>query len=73
MTVPVVWLSYKSETPARGYWDQAMVEALFSHDLWRPVGAHEFEHLTSLDGLEGASSARRSSRGHASPEIGGWG
>ena len=31
-----------------------MLEALFSHDLWRPVGAHEFEHLTSLEGLDGA-------------------
>lgn len=27
---------------------------MFSHELWRPVGAHEFEHLTSLEGLQGA-------------------
>src|SRR3954469_25452903 len=54
MKVPVVWLSYSASTPARGYWDQGMMEALFSHDLWRPAGAHEFQHLESLEGLDGA-------------------
>ena len=52
--IPVVWLSYSDQTPARGYWDQGQLEALFSHELWRPVGAHEFKHLYSLDGLDGA-------------------
>lgn len=54
MTIPVVWVSYRKETPARFYWDQGMIEGLFSHELWRPVGTHDFEHLTSLEGLEGA-------------------
>jgi hypothetical protein len=54
VTVPVVWLSYSEKTPARGYWDTSLLEGLFSHEVWRPFGAHEFEHLTSLEGLEGA-------------------
>jgi hypothetical protein len=52
--IPVVWLSYDEKTISRGFWDQAMLEALFSHELWRPVGAHDFKHLDSLDGLDGA-------------------
>lgn len=55
MNIPVVWLSYDKETPARGYWDQGMIEALFAHDLWRPVGAHTYRHILSLpEKVEGA-------------------
>ena len=46
MTVPVVWLSYGKRRRHGAIWDQGMLEGLFSHELWRPVGAHEFEHLT---------------------------
>lgn len=50
--IPVVWLSYKEEIPARGYWDQGMVEDLLNNRIWRT--GYEFTHLTGLDGLEGA-------------------
>lgn len=53
-TLPVVWLSYKDGTPGRGYWDMGMLEAMFAHELWRPVGAHKFRHLLSTEGLDGA-------------------
>src|SRR6478752_5223008 len=52
--IPVVWLNYRPDVEARGFWDEGLLECLFSHELWRPVGAHEFEHLTSLEGLESA-------------------
>lgn len=54
MTTPIVWLSYNPDIPPRGYWDMGMIEAMFAHETWRPVGAHEFRHMTSLEGLEGA-------------------
>lgn len=55
MICNVVWLSYKEEVPARGYWDQGILEDLFSKKLWNPVGGYDFEHVYSLDGVkEGA-------------------
>lgn len=51
MIVPVVWLSYKDNVPPRGYWDQGILEDLFSKKLWNPVGGYEFEQVYSLDGI----------------------
>lgn len=45
MKVPIIWLSYKENTPPRGYWDHGIIEDLFSGKLWRPAGYnYEFEH-----------------------------
>lgn len=48
MTIPVVWLSLKDGTPARGYWDHGMLEALFAGSLWRTPLWPEFEHYEGL-------------------------
>lgn len=52
MIVPIVWLSYKDNVPARGYWDQGILEDLFSKKLWNPVGGYDFEYVYSLDNIE---------------------
>lgn len=41
--VDVVWLTYKDETIARGYWDQGMLEDLFAR-RWAIPGFREFVH-----------------------------
>lgn len=53
MKIPVVWQSFNPKTPARGYWDQAMLEDLFVGKLWRPVGGFEFEHIEGFKSLSG--------------------
>lgn len=54
MTIPVIWKSYLEETPNRGYWDNALIEAIFDRELWSPVNGDDFEHhddyLDSKDG-----------------------
>lgn len=42
MKIPVILKSYK-ETPNKGYWDYAMMNAVFTNELWRPVNGYEFE------------------------------
>lgn len=42
--INVIWQSYHKETPTRGYWDQAMLESIFSRELYRPAAGHEFVH-----------------------------
>lgn len=42
MKVPVVWVSYHDGTPARGYWDQGIIERLLQGKLWKPVTGHTF-------------------------------
>ncbi len=44
MTVPVLWVSLHDDVLARGYHDQALIEALFDHSLWRVPHALTFEH-----------------------------
>lgn len=51
MTIPIVWLSYRDDTPGRGYWDMGMLEGLFSGDLWHAVGKADYRHLKTLDGI----------------------
>lgn len=51
-SVPVVWLSYKDDVPARGYWDQGLLEDLFNKKLWNPVGGYDFDQVYSLEGIE---------------------
>lgn len=49
MKVPVVWLSFKEDTPARGYWDHGMLEQLFASDMWRPAGfGYKFAHYQAI-------------------------
>ena len=47
----VLWLSYRPETPNRYFWDMALLEDLFSHRLWHPVGAQTFSHCTSFQDI----------------------
>lgn len=42
--IPVVWMTPVEGTPARGYWDQSIVEDLLSGRLWRPARSYEFAH-----------------------------
>lgn len=42
MRIYVVWQSYLQETPSRGYWDEALIEATLARRTWTPVLAHEF-------------------------------
>jgi hypothetical protein len=44
--IPLVWLNYNPEVIARGYWDQGMLEDIFSNQMW-PTG-YEFEHKESI-------------------------
>lgn len=53
MTIPVVWLNFNQSAPARGYWDQGMLEDLFSHDMWRPAGHHIFVHHEEIPPMNG--------------------
>lgn len=56
--VDVVWLSLRAETPARGYWDQAIVEQLLA-GRWRAPGWPEFRHheaVGDLPDLDGAGA-----------------
>lgn len=49
--VPVVWHSFGDNSPARGYWDQALLEWLFAREWWVPDGV-SFEHHTSFDDIK---------------------
>lgn len=44
MNIKVVWKSYFSETPNRGYWDNGLLEAIFAGELWQPVNGYSFDH-----------------------------
>ncbi len=48
-TVPVIWKSYNPDSPATGYWDQAMVKDLLENQMWLPVGGVTFWHFLSFD------------------------
>lgn len=54
MIIPVIWKSYKLNEGIinRGYWDQALIEAIFSRELWNPVGAYEFRHYDDFTSFE---------------------
>lgn len=45
-TLQVIWLTLNPDTPARGYWDQGMIEDLFANKLWSPVMGYKFDHRT---------------------------
>lgn len=40
--IDIVYESYHSETPKRGYWDHGLLDAVFDREIWRPVFANEF-------------------------------
>lgn len=43
MNIQVIFLSLNTDTPARGYWDMAMLEDLLNYKHGRPLRAYEFE------------------------------
>lgn len=44
--IPVIWKSYREEIKPRGdHWDQAMLEDVFSRDMWHPAYANKFKHF----------------------------
>lgn len=75
MTVPVCWLSLHLDDAepkiARGYWDQAWLEALTARRLWTPPGFPDFEHhegdLSCLPS-EGGAVVVLPARWHSAPE-----
>jgi len=56
--INVVFKSWKKETPNRGYWDHAFIEAIFERDLWKPVRGYEYvyhdDFVFDLDNIHGA-------------------
>jgi hypothetical protein len=54
--VDVVWVSLRSETPCRGYWDQAIVERLFTR-RWGVPGWPKFVHHDSFAEVPDGSGA----------------
>lgn len=52
MKVNVIWQSYNSETPSRGYWDQGLLEHLFDKRIWDPANAHEFVHYEGFNSFD---------------------
>lgn len=46
-TVSVIWLSFKPDTPAKGYWDHGIIESILKNELWEPVNGYEFIHSES--------------------------
>jgi len=46
--VYVVWQSYLPKTPNRGYWDDQLLENIFSRQMWAPIQGNEFEHVNSI-------------------------
>src|SRR3989304_4143877 len=47
MRIPVVWKSYKEDTPNRGYWDEGLLEYIFSgEEFW-----HE-DKMVENDGVK---------------------
>lgn len=61
MNIPVVFMSLNPDTPARGYWDQGMLEDVFAGTMWQPATSYRFvtfddwelfqdSNLTSADG-----------------------
>lgn len=51
MMIPVAWQSYDKATPNRGFWDQQMLEDLFSRRMWNPVNGYEFAHFDCIAGV----------------------
>lgn len=45
MTLHVWWLSLHENVPARGYFDQAMLEAVFDGSLWPPAAQDVAHHI----------------------------
>lgn len=43
VSVPVFWVSRHPEILARGYFDEALLEAIFARELWTPPNALTFE------------------------------
>ncbi len=50
MKVPVQWISFVPGTPARGYWDQTILEDLFAGRFFIPE-AFDVEHLEQMEPL----------------------
>jgi len=54
MKIPYIYLTYKSDTPAKGYWDHGLVNDLLNGELWKVPYDIEYEEKTSLSGLDSA-------------------
>lgn len=53
-TIPVVWLHYDAPaSPARGYWDQGVIEQLLSNRMWRT--GYDFDHTEDLAEVAGGA------------------
>jgi hypothetical protein len=51
----LIYLSYKPDVPASDYWDLGMLKAMFSHEIWSPVGSAGFQMRDKMaDIKEGA-------------------
>lgn len=51
----VQWLNLNPKAIARGYWDQGLIEDIFSGAVWAPIGMPDeivHEEVTGLDGLD---------------------
>jgi hypothetical protein len=46
-SIPVIWLNYLEDAPSRGYWDQGMLEDIFSNKMWRT--GYEYIHVEAKE------------------------
>lgn len=70
---PIVFQSYRHETPTSGYWDYAVVEDVISGRLWRPIAQTKFIRYEGVNCVlppnsDGAVIAL-ASRHHAQPRY----
>ena len=49
--IPVLWLSYRDQTPAKGYWDQGLLMKLFSGGVWKSANGFSFKEYFSFADL----------------------
>lgn len=47
-TIPVVWLNFNVNAPARGYWDQGILEGLIHHKIWKTSGGPSFSNYEEV-------------------------
>ena len=74
--ITVVWQSYRTQTPRRGYWDCEILESIFSQRYWRPVCGHTFVHREypepASQSLTDGGIIVLPARHHATPEYLGY-
>lgn len=72
MTIPVIYKSYRIDTPHKGFWDYAMINDLFEGRMWKRSG-YDFEIFEQINLKDSAVDGECGiliipARSHANPE-----